>query len=58
MERLVCLRGGSTRATTGILMWSKVYNLRTRDNKEVAVVLVDTQVYLVVLYKHKNFNFL
>ena len=37
-------RGGSKRETTGILMWSKVYKLRTQDNREVAVVLMDTQV--------------
>ena len=39
-------RGGSKRETTGILMWSKVYTLHTND-KEVAVVLLDTQVTYV-----------
>jgi hypothetical protein len=38
------IRGGSERETTGILMWSKVYIIRTPDNKEVAVALMDTQV--------------
>ena len=37
-------RGGCQRDTTGILMWSKVYTVKTSKGKEVAVVLVDTQV--------------
>jgi atlastin len=36
-------RGGSERDTTGILMWSKVFVVKTPRGKEVAVVLMDTQ---------------
>jgi len=36
-------RGGSERDTTGILMWSKVFVVKTSRRKEVAVVLMDTQ---------------
>ncbi len=37
-------RGGMERDTTGILMWSKVFLVKTpRAGKEVAVVLFDTQ---------------
>jgi hypothetical protein len=42
----VPFRGGSARETTGILMWSKLYLLRNRDNREVVVALMDTQVYI------------
>jgi hypothetical protein len=42
-EVLLVCRGGSERETTGIWMWSKVYVL-PRGNREVAVVLMDTQV--------------
>jgi atlastin len=36
-------RGGSERDTTGILMWSEVFLVKTLAGKEVAVALVDTQ---------------
>lgn len=36
-------RGGMERDTTGILMWSKVFLIKTDTGKEVAVALVDTQ---------------
>jgi len=36
-------RGGMERDTTGILMWSKVFLVKTDLGKEVAVALVDTQ---------------
>ena len=36
-------RGGMGRDTTGILMWSKVFLVKTPAGKEVAVALVDTQ---------------
>lgn len=36
-------RGGMERDTTGILMWSKVFLVKTPSGKEVAVALVDTQ---------------
>jgi len=36
-------RGGMERDTTGILMWSKVFLIKTDQGKEVAVALVDTQ---------------
>jgi len=36
-------RGGSERDTTGILMWSEVFIVKTGYGKEVAVALVDTQ---------------
>ena len=36
-------RGGMERDTTGILMWSKVFLIKTDSGKEVAVALVDTQ---------------
>ncbi|KAH9418939.1 atlastin GTPase [Dermatophagoides pteronyssinus] len=36
-------RGGCQRDTTGILMWSEPFIVRTEDNKEVAVILMDTQ---------------
>jgi len=36
-------RGGMERDTTGILMWSKVFLVKTDSGKEVAVALVDTQ---------------
>ena len=36
--------GGSQRDTTGILIWSKVFIVRTTMGKEVAVILMDTQV--------------
>ena len=36
--------GGSQRDTTGILLWSKVFTVRTESGQEVAVVLMDTQV--------------
>jgi len=35
--------GGSQRDTTGILIWSKVFIVRTTMGKEVAVILMDTQ---------------
>ena len=36
--------GGSERDTTGILIWSKVFTMRTESGQDVAVVLMDTQV--------------
>jgi len=36
-------RGGSERDTTGILMWSEVFPVRTPDGKEVVIALIDTQ---------------
>ncbi|XP_023340879.1 atlastin isoform X1 [Eurytemora carolleeae] len=36
-------RGGSERDTTGILMWSEVFLVKTPFGKEVAVALMDTQ---------------
>ncbi len=36
-------RGGSERDTIGILLWSKVFLVKTPTNKEVAVLLMDTQ---------------
>jgi hypothetical protein len=40
-----CLsRGGAARETTGILMWSKVYIVRNKNNQEIGVALMDTQV--------------
>nr|XP_046917719.1 atlastin-3-like isoform X2 [Dermatophagoides farinae] len=36
-------RGGCQRDTTGILMWSEPFLVRTSDDKEVAVILMDTQ---------------
>lgn len=36
-------RGGCQRDTTGILMWSEPFVVKTKDNKEVAIVLMDTQ---------------
>ena len=36
-------RGGSERGTTGILMWSQVFEARTKKGKDVAIVLMDTQ---------------
>ena len=36
-------RGGSERDTTGILMWSKVFEAKTKSGKEVAIILMDTQ---------------
>jgi len=36
-------RGGSERDTTGILMWSEVFEAKTNSGKEVAIVLMDTQ---------------
>jgi hypothetical protein len=44
---LLVFRGGSERETTGIWMWSKVY-LLPQGNREVAVVLMDTQVGFTV----------
>ena len=36
-------RGGSERDTTGILMWSEVFEAKTKSGKDVAIVLMDTQ---------------
>ena len=36
-------RGGADRDTTGILMWSKVFEVKLPTGKDVAVVLMDTQ---------------
>lgn len=36
-------RGGMERDTTGILMWSKIFLVKTPSGREVAVGLVDTQ---------------
>lgn len=36
-------RGGADRDTTGILMWSKVFEVKLPSGKDVAVVLMDTQ---------------
>ena len=36
-------RGGSERDTTGILMWSEPFVIKTDDGKELAIVLMDTQ---------------
>ncbi|XP_076818810.1 atlastin-2-like [Clavelina lepadiformis] len=36
-------RGGSDRVTTGILMWSEVFQISTPAGLKVAVVLMDTQ---------------
>ena len=41
-------RGGSERDTTGILMWSEVFLVKTPFGKEVAVALMDTQVLRVI----------
>ena len=39
--------GGSERDTTGILIWSKVFTMRTESGQDVAVVLMDTQVQIL-----------
>ncbi|KAF6026044.1 atl [Bugula neritina] len=36
-------RGGAERETTGILMWSEPFLMRTEGGEEVAVLLLDTQ---------------
>jgi len=36
-------RGGSERDTTGILMWSEVFPVRTPQGKDIVIALVDTQ---------------
>lgn len=36
-------RGGAKRDTTGILMWSQPFVVKTEDGQEVAIVLMDTQ---------------
>ena len=36
-------RGGAERDTTGILMWSEVFEVKLPSGKDVAVVLMDTQ---------------
>ena len=36
-------RGGAERDTTGILMWSQVFEVKLPSGKDVAVVLMDTQ---------------
>lgn len=36
-------RGGSDRDTTGIFIWSEPFLIRTLNNEEVAVLLMDTQ---------------
>jgi len=36
-------RGGSERDTTGILMWSEVFEAQTKKGKDVAILLMDTQ---------------
>ena len=45
-------RGGAERDTTGILMWSKVFIVKVPPGKkEVAVVLMDTQVREISFYE-------
>lgn len=36
-------RGGADRDTTGILVWSEVFELKTPNGKQVAVLIMDTQ---------------
>ncbi len=36
-------RGGSKRHTTGISLWSEPFCVRTADDREVAILLMDTQ---------------
>ncbi|VDD97691.1 unnamed protein product [Enterobius vermicularis] len=36
-------RGGSTRETSGITMWSKPFLLRSVEGEEIAVLLIDTE---------------
>jgi len=36
-------RGGMVRETTGILMWSKIFLVKTPSGREIAVALMDTQ---------------
>jgi len=36
-------RGGAERDTTGILLWSQVYKVKTPSGEEIAVILMDTQ---------------
>ncbi|XP_005104155.1 atlastin isoform X2 [Aplysia californica] len=36
-------RGGSERDTTGILMWSEPFIVKTRDGEEIVLLLMDTQ---------------
>ncbi len=48
-------RGGSERDTTGILMWSEVFLVKTPFGKEVAVALMDTQVLVYsILFNFQN----
>jgi hypothetical protein len=44
LKILTKFRGGAERQTTGILMWSKLYTLYDKNNQEVVVALMDTQV--------------
>ena len=37
-------RGGAERDTTGILLWSQVFRVKTPNGEEIAVLLMDTQV--------------
>ena len=36
-------RGGAERDTTGILIWSEVFTTKTKQGKELAIILMDTQ---------------
>jgi hypothetical protein len=43
----VSYRDTPEKTTTGIFLWSEVYNLHVKDGREVAVVLLDIQVMTV-----------
>ena len=53
----LCGRSGSTRATTGIVMWSKVYPLWLQNGQEVVVAVVDTQVLKTFMTALQMLNF-
>uniref|UniRef100_A0AC35U8V1 GB1/RHD3-type G domain-containing protein n=1 Tax=Rhabditophanes sp. KR3021 TaxID=114890 RepID=A0AC35U8V1_9BILA len=36
-------KGGSVRDTTGILIWSKLFVLKDKNNEDIVVILMDTQ---------------
>lgn len=36
-------RGGADRDTTGILVWSEVFEMKKKNGQQVAVLLMDTQ---------------
>ena len=55
LKALFACRGGSERDTTGILMWSEVFPVRTPDGKEVVIALIDTQVISVMLANNSYF---